>query len=133
MIGIDTNVLVRLIADDDLAQSSAANLLRQDNQLFVSLTVVMESEWVLRSAYRWSRRRIADALAILTSLENLDFELVEWVEWAIERYLEGADFADMIHIVANKENARLATFDKRLSKQAGTNSPTEPLLLKYQE
>ena len=131
MIGIDTNVLVRLIADDDLAQSSAANLLRQDNQLFVSLTVVMESEWVLRSAYRWSRRRIADALAILTSLENLDFELVEWVEWAIARYLEGADFADMIHIVANKENARLATFDKRLSKQAGTNSPTELLLLKY--
>ena len=133
MIGIDTNVLVRLIADDDLAQSSAANLLRQDNQLFVSLTVVMESEWVLRSAYRWSRRRIADALAILTSLENLDFELVEWVEWAIERYLEGADFADMIHIVANRENARLATFDKRLSKQAGTNSPTELLLLKYRE
>jgi predicted nucleic-acid-binding protein len=60
---LDTNVLVRIITNDDRAQAArAAAFLREQEQVFIPKTVMLELEWVLRSAYRIERRAIAAAL-----------------------------------------------------------------------
>ncbi len=114
---------MRLILDDDKLQGKAASKLLAGNMLFVPLTVVMETEWVLRAAYGLPRSQIADAIGFAINIENLHFEVAEDVCWAVDRYRDGADFSDMIHIIASKELAAFATFDRKLEKQALPNCP----------
>jgi predicted nucleic-acid-binding protein len=75
MLGIDTNVLVRFLVRDDDAQFERAQRLiqresRRGNPIFVSLLVLLETEWVLRSRYSLSRSEILAAFAgLLASVE----------------------------------------------------------------
>ncbi len=123
MIAIDTNILLRLILEDDPEQSKAARDLLAANKLFVPVTVSMEAEWVLRAAYRLARDQIANAIEFIISVENMEFEMSVALLWSVARYRDGADFADMVHIVASKEMSAFATFDKRLEKQAMPDCP----------
>lgn len=59
MISLDTNILIRLVVNDNVAQSELAERLVRDNRVFISKTVLLESEWVLRHSYQYSRERIA--------------------------------------------------------------------------
>lgn len=129
MIGIDTNLLVRLIAEDDAVQAEQVRALRASETLFVSLSVLMEGEWVLRAAHGWPRDRIARALAALLELDAIEIESVALAEWAIGRYRAGADLADMLHLVANRETEAFATFDRRLERQAGARTPVAVRIL----
>ncbi len=125
MIAIDTNILLRLILDDDLSQGKAARKLLVKSKLFVPITVAMETEWVLRAAYGLSRSQIADAIEFIVNMENMEFEISTAILWSVARYRDGADFADMIHIIASKEKEMDAfvTFDKKLEKQAILECP----------
>ena len=93
--------------------------------VFVPLTVVMECEWVLRSFYKLTRIEISSALDRLTDVENVLFEQVDGVRWALQRLLHGADFADMVHIVQAKAAgaASFVTFDEGLEAEAGNSPP----------
>ena len=66
MTGLDTNVLVRYITQDDAAQSAKAvraiNALTPDAPGFISLTAITELAWVLESGYGMTRRDITHAL-----------------------------------------------------------------------
>ena len=67
VIAIDTNVLVRILVEDDVAQTRSARSLVEraatdGAALFVSTVVICETTWVLRSGYRSSRTEIAAAL-----------------------------------------------------------------------
>lgn len=51
MIAFDTCILVRFLADDDKEQADSAEVLLADNTVFLPKTVLLETEWVLRSRY----------------------------------------------------------------------------------
>lgn len=127
MIGIDTNVLVRYLVRDDQAQFARARRLvnREVNSgepVLVSLLVLMEAEWVLRSRYDLSKSEIVAALSALLDAAELGFEDEPSVEEAVYVWKEAAaEFADCL---INARNRRLgcratATFDNKALKLAG--------------
>jgi predicted nucleic-acid-binding protein len=114
-------VLVRLLVEDDQAQARMArDTLSQG--CIISSTVLIEVEWVLRSYYRWPRDVIAEALGEIIDLPTVTVNSIN-VRWAIGRFAEGADFADMMHIVSAQGATGFATFDRRVGKDAGPDSP----------
>lgn len=123
MKAVDSNVLLRLITGDDPHQESIARTLMTENDTFVSLTVMLETAWVLRSFYRWPRTRIAEALVEIDAFERVRLERADQMLWAIERMRVGADIADMIHVAAANDATVFATFDADIAKHAGSESP----------
>jgi predicted nucleic-acid-binding protein len=119
VITADTNILVRIITNDDRAQSSrAAALLSGEDEVFIAKTVILELEWMLRSAYRIARPQIASALHMMLAMENAACEDLPSVEQAPIWYERGMDFADAIHIASGGRERRLATFDRALRRSA---------------
>lgn len=121
MIGLDTNVLVRLIAADDHAQERAVlRLLARSNEtFFISDVTVAELVWVLSSLYEFTRDELFCALEALTSRADLVFENEIRVRGAMHYFNEGGDFADFL-ILARAEIegcAAFASFDKGLKKR----------------
>jgi predicted nucleic-acid-binding protein len=125
---IDTNILVRLLTEDDPVQSALAMRALAD-PTFISHGVLMETEWVLRSRYRWSRGEINLALERLTELANVTVTDRADLRWSLERHREGADLADMLHIVASRAANGFLTFDSRLPDRAGPAAPVPVVVL----
>lgn len=125
LLGADTNVIIRLIVEDDAEQLARIGALLSEHELFVPLTVLLETEWVLRSRFQWCRTDIAATFAALVLLEGIHVERATEIGWAIDRYAAAGEFADFVHVVASRECQGFATFDARLKKRAGTGSPVE--------
>lgn len=123
MKAIDTNVALRLITGDDPKQTAKAELLLAGGTVILTLSVAMEIEWVLRSGYRWSPAMIADALAAFVRLDAVEVERLDGLSWAIDRMRDGADFADMLHLLSAHETDAFVTFDRILAARAGARSP----------
>ncbi len=70
MRAIDTNVVVRYLTGDDAKQSARARAVIESGSVFVSTTVVLESAWVLRSVYGFSRDAVANALRAFLGLPS---------------------------------------------------------------
>ncbi len=117
MIALDTNIFIRLMVDDNSAQADVAERLVRDNRVFISKTVLLEAEWVLRHRYRFDRERIAWFFRQLFEPWNVIIEHPEQVTRAIEWYEIGSDFADALHLAAST-TATLHTFDRRFCKAA---------------
>src|SRR5438552_15992801 len=101
MLGIDTNVLVRFLVRDDEAQfQKARGVISRGagaENVFVSLVVLVESEWVLRSRYRLRKTQIMGAISGLLDAADVAFEDEAAVEEAVFAWEEStADFADCI-------------------------------------
>ena len=127
MLGIDTNVLVRfLVRDDELQFDKARKLIRREiaagRQVLVNHLVILETEWVLRSRYCFSKIDIVAAISGLLDATELQIEDEPTVEEALYVWKEsGADFADCL---IGAKNRRLscratATFDTKASKLPG--------------
>ncbi|OQW78342.1 MAG: hypothetical protein BVN33_00335 [Proteobacteria bacterium ST_bin13] len=123
MKAIDTNVVLRIIANDDPVQSPIAVALVEHQCVFVSLSVAMEVEWVLRSAYRWPSAAISNAMTAFAALDNVRMEEAERLGWAIERFRQGADLADMVHIIAARDMDGFISFERKLAEEAGPDCP----------
>ena len=126
MPGIDTNVLVRYLVEDDPEQAQAARALLEglttDRPGFICREVLVELVWVLGRAYRFSRAQIAFVLDQLGSTDGLVVEAGDDVAHAAIRYsIGGADFPDlMILAAAERAGARpLYTFDRALGRVDG--------------
>jgi predicted nucleic-acid-binding protein len=128
VIGLDTNVLVRLLTRDDAAQAEKARALverhaDEDGALFVSDIVVAELAWTLDRAYGLDRKDIARAIGALAENATLGFESREVLRRAQELFRGSkAGFADCL-ILAKALNAgceSLATFDKPMRALPGT-------------
>jgi len=128
MSALDTNVLVRWITNDDAVQCAHIRRLLQattaaGRRLYVPVTVLLETEWVLRSRYGFDRAAITLALDTLLSAPEIDF----MDEIAVERALhlfrqDGApDFADCLHIslAGLVGHVPLLTFDQRAARLEG--------------
>lgn len=123
MKAVDTNVLARLVLDDDATQSALARSIVLE-PVWISATVWVELGWVLAKRLKLDRAVVADALSVILSIETVHTADRGGVAWAIDRYRAGADWADMIHLVASVEAAeRFVTFDRMLARHAGEAVP----------
>jgi predicted nucleic-acid-binding protein len=119
VIALDTNILARLVTNDDPLQArQSALLIDTANALFVPLSVTLELEWVLRGAYALDKPAIARSFEALLSIKNMNFERAADVQQALELYLLGFDFADALHHCGAAGCTALATFDERFRKLA---------------
>ena len=119
MTALDTNLLVRVLTNDDAVQSqrAAAFMLGQD-RLYVLKTVLLEIEWVLRSSYGFDREAISLGLRSVIRTPNFLIQDEKAVLVALEWYEEGMDFADAIHLASISGDTEFATFDVSLRRTA---------------
>ena len=117
MIAFDTNMLVRTVVADHPEQVATVRRLIAQDTVFVSRTVLMESEWVLRARYQKSRADIQAFLGALLEVDNTVVEDAEAVAHALDWYAQGADFADALHL-AVCGSAVMHTFDRDFCKAA---------------
>jgi len=119
MIALDTNILARLVTNDDPVQAGqSAALIDTGNALFVPLTVMLELEWVLRGAYALDKPDIVRSFEGLLSVRNINFERQSDIQLALQYYQLGIDFADALHHAGTTGCKALATFDQKFKKLA---------------
>ena len=120
MIAIDTNIIVRLLTKDDAAQYQQAYKLFDTHDIFITDTVILETEWVLRFAYYYKVDQIAGALIQLISLPNVNINHPERFAQAITWHKQGLDFADAFHLANSQNCKKFFTFDKKMISSAKT-------------
>lgn len=118
MIALDTNVVVRLLVDDDPIQTRRARKLLETRTALVLPTVLLETEWVLRGAYGIGRPAIAGSIRKLLGLPNVTPGNAQAIAAALEWFEAGLDFADALHLALAGEVEEFVTFDARLAKRA---------------
>ena len=126
MIGLDTNVLVRYIMQDDPQHSPQATRLIEsldaDNPGYITLVSVIELYWVLTSCYGLTGEQVALALEAILRTKQLVVERGDQVMRALRAYGEGkADFADCVieRCASSAGCSQTMTFDVGASKHAG--------------
>lgn len=117
MIAFDTNLLVRIAVNDDERQAEIAEQLIASYEVFIPRTVLLETEWVLRSVYKKPRHDIAAFFENTLMTENIVMENALEVEQALGWYKLGADFADAMHLCICGESL-FHTFDSEFCKAA---------------
>lgn len=125
MIGLDTNVLVRYLAQDEPAQSAAATQLIEgftaEAPGFISTVALVETAWVLARAYRTPRPDIAAIIEGLLRAQELVVEQSETHYLALGTYqATAADYADAVIAQAGKRVGcdETMTFDRRAAQGA---------------
>ena len=124
MVGLDTNVLIRYIVQDDPSQSSAATRLIEEHCTaevpgYVSATVLVELAWVLTRAYGYEKPVVIGVIRQVLRTAELVVE-GHHIIWAALREFESgtADFAD--YLIAHRNHARgcarTCTFDRRAAR-----------------
>lgn len=116
MISVDTNVIVRLLVNDDPQQGAAARRLFESNEIWIGVTVLLEAAWVLESVYGLSATRVAKVLRGLLGLPSVRVENAGAVAAALDAVGDGIEFADALHLLRVPEGAEFATFDRRLAR-----------------
>lgn len=123
-IGVDTNVLLRMLVNDDVAQRERAlafgRTLGKNRQGFVSLGVLLELSWALRSSYRFSNKDILEAIRHIIGVKTFRIESFDTVVAALE-YAEdrNADLADELISVHYAELGcrHTVTFDEKAARR----------------
>lgn len=133
MRALDTNVLARFFIDDvDDAQAvkqRPAAVVALSERAFVSVTVLLEFEWVMRGFYGFPQKDISRVLHALSSIEHLTLEDRGAVMEALNAFDRGLDFADALHLARSSRASVFATFDQRLAKRAKAVTTTLPVEL----
>lgn len=118
MRGLDTNILLRVLMNDDPVQSPIAKRVMQEGNVFIPVSVLLETYWVLRS------RDIPDAV-ILSTFENLleipgvTMHEATSVRAALSAHRAGLEFADALHLGLCGRCDEFLTFDdKRFARRA---------------
>ena len=126
MLALDTNVLVRYLAQDNVKQSAAATRLIErrlspNERGFVSLVALLETVWVMQSRYAADIALIADILADLLDTDVLELQDPSAVRTALQRDREGGvDWHDCLIVsLAEQRAARVVTFDSKAAKRLG--------------
>ena len=135
MIGLDTNVLARYyVASPDAPSQQQSALARQliesGKPLYVSKSVVLELEWVLRGYYNSPPADVLTVLRHLLSLPNVQLEDRVAVELAVNALEDGFDFADALHHASSRQCVSVTTFDDRkFARRAGLRGWKPPVNL----
>lgn len=133
MRALDANVLARFFVDDaDDAQAAGqrpAAIAALSERSFVSVTVLLELEWVMRGLCELPRKDISRVLRALAGVEHITLENRGAVLAAIDAFDKGLDFADALHLARSSRASRFATFDRRLAKRAKSLALVPPVEL----
>ena len=123
MIGIDTNVLVRYVAQDDAEQCQEVNRLFEQasarNRLFISVVVVVESIWVLRRRYQLTSEQVLELIRSLAASKKVSLERTEMFTGLLSQTgLKARDITDAIIAAIAKDVGcdQFFTFDKKLAR-----------------
>jgi predicted nucleic-acid-binding protein len=126
MIGLDTNVLVRYITQDDKRQAGLANSLIESlddaSPGFVTLVTVVELSWVLESAYNFTRQQFAEVMQTLMTVDTIKLDRAAVVASAVRVYAGSkADFSDCLieRLSASAGCEQTMTFDRAAAKMTG--------------
>ena len=126
MIGLDTNVLVRYVMQDDPKQSAKATRLIEsltpEAAGFVPVIALLELVWVLASCYDLNREQVAQALDGLLRAKELVLDRAEQISQALRIFRgSSADFADcLIERTAHAAGCeKTMTFDRTAVSSAG--------------
>jgi len=124
MRALDTNVLARFFIDDpddrQAARQRPAAVAALSERAFVSVTVLLEFEWVMRGFYGMARKDITRVLRALVGIEHVTVEGQSTVLTALDAFDAGLDLADALHVCRNGRTTGFATFDRRLVRRAGS-------------
>ena len=118
MRAIDTNVIVRFLTGDDPAQAARARKLVEGGGIFVPTSVLLETEWVLRSGYGFPTARLLRALRDFAGLPGVTLEDPRLAAMALDWAEQGLDFADALHLGAAQGCTAFMSFDRKLARVA---------------
>lgn len=124
MRAVDTNVVVRLLAQDDARQLAAARLWVEDGA-WVSTLALAEAMWVLAEIYGRSAAEVASSIEILLNHQNLTLQDAEAVAAALRQFRElpSLGFSDCLLLEQARKAGHLplGTFDRKLGKVSGAH------------
>lgn len=117
---VDSNVVLRLILEDDAAQFEAAYRELQRGDLALTLAVIVEVEWVLRGGYRWKRTEILQAIRAFADLSSIRIADEAGLQDILDDYARGMDMTDALHLLEAKRAraAEFLTFDREFARLA---------------
>jgi predicted nucleic-acid-binding protein len=126
VVGFDTNIVVRLLMNDDPTQAKKAEeaflKYAKSEGVFLSILILAEVTWVLIYSYGLDRAEIHGRLADLVRTRGVFVEDIDLVEEALHEYEHGkADLADFLIVgKVHREGAKpLLTFDRKLARTEG--------------
>lgn len=133
MRALDTNVLARFFVDDADDEQAAiqrpAAVATLAERSYVSVTVLLELQWVMRGFYELPARDVSRVLRALASIEHITLEDRDAVLVAVDAFDKGLDFAGALHLARSSRASGFATFDQRFAKRAKALSLAPPVEL----
>ena len=133
MKALDTNVLARFFVDDaddaQAARQRPAAVAALSERSFVSVTVLLEFEWVMRGFYELPTRNISRVSRALASLQNITLEDRDAVLVALDSFDKGLYFADALNLARSLRASGFLTFDRRLARRAKSLALAPPVVL----
>ena len=129
MIGLDTNVVLRLLLTDDPAQKTRAakfvhHAKRLDTRVIITLAVVLEMEWVLRSGARMNKGEVLNVFNLLLESYDIEIDNEKVLEQALHIYENAAsDFAECLFLSQYQRMgcSTMMTFDAKAARMAGVD------------
>ncbi len=128
MRAVDTNLIVRIFAEDDSEQADMAEGVLAADSVFLPKTVMLEFEWVMRSVYRKPTATIAAAIERMLETANVQVEDHPAVMRAVAWFRQGMDFADALHLASSGHADAFVTFDGDLRRRAARLSVKPPVV-----
>ncbi len=119
LVSLDTNVIVRFLVNDEPVQAARARALIATHPVFITDTVLLETEWVLRAAYGKTQSDVLSCFRALLGLPGVAVRDPAAIAEALASYEGGLDFADALHVSTSGDAVKFATFDSRFAKRAG--------------
>lgn len=131
MIGLDTNILVRYLAQDDVKQSAIVTQLIEneydkEGYCFINHIVLCELVWVLQRAYKVNKNKIIETIEQLLHTSQFTCQSPDIIWNALKKYKKGsADFADYMTLAVNQQQGceHTLSFDKKALRSNGFVSP----------
>ncbi|WP_375452247.1 PIN domain-containing protein [uncultured Devosia sp.] len=124
MIGVDTNVLVRLVVEENFEQTALAisffDARSPASPAHISLIVIAELAWVLGKTYKFGYDRVAAFIERLLETSDIVVERSDIVKWALDQFNHAKiDFADLLIAEINRqaECEATVTFDRNAAKR----------------
>ncbi len=127
--GVDTNVVLRFLTRDDENQASIARRIFTQDRVLLIPTVILEVEWVLRTAFGYDVGMVDTAFSTLLGLPNVEIVGESELILALEGLRSGMDFADAFHLAHASEADEFVTFDRSLARRAQSLPDAVPVRL----
>lgn len=118
MSAVDTNIVVRLLTQDDEQQYNKSFRLFQEKEIFIPDSVILETERVLRFAYRFEANEICIAFRNLFGLPNVQLMNGELMAQVLHWHENDLDFADALHLAQSRNCSEVYTFDTKFVNRA---------------